>query len=36
MILSKSVTLTHELSSYLFAFLKTNIDFLMVLGMELI
>lgn len=31
MILPKSVTLTCELASYLFAFLKTNIDFLMVL-----
>lgn len=36
MILSKSVTLTCELSSYLLAFLKTNVDFLMVLGTELI
>ena len=31
-ILSKSITLTCELSSYLLAFIKTNIDFLMALG----
>lgn len=32
MILSRSITLTCELSSYLLAFMKTNIDFLMALG----